>query len=310
MPPITTVRARVDRRRGRRRHRPHRPARDRHRRLRRASASRPPARWPARAPRSRSPCATPRAGDRTAADITATTGNADVHVAPPRPRRPGVVAAFVAGWSGPLHMLVNNAGVMALPELSSRPRAGSCSSPPTTSATSRSHSACTMRSPPPATRGSSSLSSRGAPALAGRLRRHALRAPPLRPVARLRAVEDRERAVRGRGDAPLGRRRHHRQRAAPGRDPAPTCSATSDAETARGARARAARGVCAARRSSRAPRPRCCVATSPALEGVGGRYFEDCNEARIVAANTTGRGAACARTRSIPTAARGCGRSR
>jgi NAD(P)-dependent dehydrogenase (short-subunit alcohol dehydrogenase family) len=29
----------------------------------------------------------------------------------------GEVAAFVDGWSGPLDLLINNAGVMAIPEL-------------------------------------------------------------------------------------------------------------------------------------------------------------------------------------------------
>ena len=34
---------------------------------------------------------------------------------------PASVAAFVRGWSGPLHILVNNAGVMALPKLTRTP---------------------------------------------------------------------------------------------------------------------------------------------------------------------------------------------
>jgi NAD(P)-dependent dehydrogenase (short-subunit alcohol dehydrogenase family) len=52
------------------------------------------------------------AGDRTAADITATTGNAAIHVARLDLADQGSVAAFVANWSGPLHILVNNAGVL------------------------------------------------------------------------------------------------------------------------------------------------------------------------------------------------------
>jgi NAD(P)-dependent dehydrogenase (short-subunit alcohol dehydrogenase family) len=56
------------------------------------------------------------AGDPTAADITATTGNADLHVGRLDLADQASVAAFLAGWSGPLHLLVNNAGVMALPE--------------------------------------------------------------------------------------------------------------------------------------------------------------------------------------------------
>jgi NAD(P)-dependent dehydrogenase (short-subunit alcohol dehydrogenase family) len=55
------------------------------------------------------------AGDATAADITATTGNADILVAPLDLADRASVAAFVANWSGPLHILVNNAGVMAAP---------------------------------------------------------------------------------------------------------------------------------------------------------------------------------------------------
>jgi NAD(P)-dependent dehydrogenase (short-subunit alcohol dehydrogenase family) len=61
------------------------------------------------------------AGQRTAADITASTGNSAV-----RARRLDLadqdsVAAFTAGWSGPLHLLINNAGVMALPDLQLTP---------------------------------------------------------------------------------------------------------------------------------------------------------------------------------------------
>jgi NAD(P)-dependent dehydrogenase (short-subunit alcohol dehydrogenase family) len=57
------------------------------------------------------------AGERTAADITATSGNARVMVAPLDLADRSSIAAFVAGWSGPLHLLVNNAGVMRLPDL-------------------------------------------------------------------------------------------------------------------------------------------------------------------------------------------------
>jgi NAD(P)-dependent dehydrogenase (short-subunit alcohol dehydrogenase family) len=61
------------------------------------------------------------AGDRTAADITATTGNADVHVGRLDLADQASVAAFVADWRGPLHRLINNAGVMALPDLQLTP---------------------------------------------------------------------------------------------------------------------------------------------------------------------------------------------
>src|SRR3954453_2547242 len=55
------------------------------------------------------------AGRQTAEDITGTTGNKAVLVAPLDLADRASVAAFVAGWDGPLHILVNNAGVMASP---------------------------------------------------------------------------------------------------------------------------------------------------------------------------------------------------
>ncbi|HEY1917533.1 MAG TPA: SDR family NAD(P)-dependent oxidoreductase [Streptosporangiaceae bacterium] len=55
------------------------------------------------------------AGQRTAEDITATTDNKQVHVAPLDLADQASVASFVAGWDGPVHILVNNAGVMASP---------------------------------------------------------------------------------------------------------------------------------------------------------------------------------------------------
>ncbi len=56
------------------------------------------------------------AGAQVAADIAATTGNRGVHVARLDLADRASIATFVAGWKGPLHVLVNNAGVMALPE--------------------------------------------------------------------------------------------------------------------------------------------------------------------------------------------------
>ncbi|BCJ34680.1 oxidoreductase [Actinocatenispora thailandica] len=55
------------------------------------------------------------AGERTAADITATTGNDAIRIGPLDLADRASVAAFVAGWQGPLDILVNNAGVMAAP---------------------------------------------------------------------------------------------------------------------------------------------------------------------------------------------------
>ena len=57
------------------------------------------------------------AGQRTAEDIIATTGNKEILVSPLDLADRASVASFVAAWDGQLHILVNNAGVMASPEL-------------------------------------------------------------------------------------------------------------------------------------------------------------------------------------------------
>jgi NAD(P)-dependent dehydrogenase (short-subunit alcohol dehydrogenase family) len=54
-------------------------------------------------------------GERTAVDIRATTGNPAVRVGRLDLANLDSVRAFVAAWDGPLHLLINNAGVMALP---------------------------------------------------------------------------------------------------------------------------------------------------------------------------------------------------
>ncbi|GAA1087926.1 MULTISPECIES: SDR family NAD(P)-dependent oxidoreductase [Streptomyces violaceusniger group] len=56
------------------------------------------------------------AGERVAKEITAATGNRAVRIAPLDLTDPASVTSFVAAWQGPLHILVNNAGVMACPE--------------------------------------------------------------------------------------------------------------------------------------------------------------------------------------------------
>jgi NAD(P)-dependent dehydrogenase (short-subunit alcohol dehydrogenase family) len=57
------------------------------------------------------------AGERVAADIRASTGHREVRVARLELVDRQSIDAFVALWRGPLHILVNNAGVMAIPEL-------------------------------------------------------------------------------------------------------------------------------------------------------------------------------------------------
>jgi NAD(P)-dependent dehydrogenase (short-subunit alcohol dehydrogenase family) len=63
----------------------------------------------------------PSSGDRVAAGIRERTGNSSVTVGAVDLSDPASVAAFVQTWSGPLDILVNNAGVMAVPELTMSP---------------------------------------------------------------------------------------------------------------------------------------------------------------------------------------------
>ena len=58
-----------------------------------------------------------RAGEETAREIGAGTANRLLRVAPLDLSDQRSVAAFVAAWDGPLHILVNNAGVSAIPEM-------------------------------------------------------------------------------------------------------------------------------------------------------------------------------------------------
>ena len=60
-----------------------------------------------------------RTGDaeKVAADIRSSTGNGEVAVRPLELTDFASIAAFVAAWDGPLDILVNNAGVMAIQEL-------------------------------------------------------------------------------------------------------------------------------------------------------------------------------------------------
>jgi NAD(P)-dependent dehydrogenase (short-subunit alcohol dehydrogenase family) len=55
-------------------------------------------------------------GREVAADIAKTTGNEQVEVGALELTDDASVDAFTGAWRGPLHILVNNAGVMALPE--------------------------------------------------------------------------------------------------------------------------------------------------------------------------------------------------
>jgi NAD(P)-dependent dehydrogenase (short-subunit alcohol dehydrogenase family) len=61
------------------------------------------------------------AGERTATQICESTGNDSVHVSELDLADPASVTGFARAWTGPLHILIDNAGVMALPELELTP---------------------------------------------------------------------------------------------------------------------------------------------------------------------------------------------
>ena len=114
--------------------RPERPQRRRDRRQQRDRVRGRARARRARAPTWSSPYATYRKGEAAAARI-----GGDVAGAPPRPRRPRLGARVRRRRAtGALDVLVNNAGVMALPAARGPPTASRCSSARTTSATSRS----------------------------------------------------------------------------------------------------------------------------------------------------------------------------
>jgi NAD(P)-dependent dehydrogenase (short-subunit alcohol dehydrogenase family) len=58
----------------------------------------------------------PQAGADIAAEISGSTGNPAVRAAQLELTNPQSIYRFVGNWRGPLHILVNNAGVMASPE--------------------------------------------------------------------------------------------------------------------------------------------------------------------------------------------------
>jgi NAD(P)-dependent dehydrogenase (short-subunit alcohol dehydrogenase family) len=232
------------------------------------------------------------AGAKTAADITVTTGNAAVEVRELDLADPESVVAFVAGWSEPLDLLINNAGVMALPDLRLTPAGWELQF-----ATNHlGHFALAVGlhdSLAAAAPGSRivSLSSRG----------H-LRSPVVfddvnfssRPYDRwlaygqsktanvLFAIE----ANRRWSDEGITTNAVH-----PGAIAATNLSRYLDSDYLEQLRTS---GVYRYKTIEQGAATSVLVATSPQLEGVGGRYFEDCNEAPVVEHPTqdTGSGVA------------------
>jgi NAD(P)-dependent dehydrogenase (short-subunit alcohol dehydrogenase family) len=220
------------------------------------------------------------AGDRTAADITATTGNAAVHVGRLDLADQASVAAFVANWSGPLHVLVNNAGVMALPDLQLTPEGWEMQF-----ATNHiGHFALALGLHDAlAAEGDArivSLSSRGhlrSPVIFEDLNFSSRQYDPWLAYGQsktanvLFAVE----ATRRWGGDGIAANAVH-----PGAIAETNLSRHMDPDVLADLRAS---GTFTYKTIEQGAATSVLVATSPQLEGVGGRYFENCNEAAVIA---------------------------
>jgi NAD(P)-dependent dehydrogenase (short-subunit alcohol dehydrogenase family) len=223
------------------------------------------------------------AGDRTAVDITATTDSAAVHVDRLDLADQASVAAFAANWSGPLHLLVNNAGVMALPELQLTPEGGELQF-----ATNHlGHFALAVRLHDAlAAAGDArivSLSSRGhmrSPVMFADINFTSRPYDPWLAYGQsktaniLFAVE----ATRRWTDDGITANAVH-----PGAIAATNLSRHMNAEDLANLRAS---GAFRFKTIDQGAATTVLVATSPQLEGIGGRYFEDCNEAPVLDPNT------------------------
>ena len=97
------------------------------------------------------------------------------------------------------------------------------------------------------------------------------------PIVRLRAVQDRERAVRGRATRRWADDGITANAVMPGRDHATDLQRHLDRRPGRRSSPEMPQDAAAGRRDL------VLVATSPLLDGIGGRYFEDCNESAPVA---------------------------
>ena len=216
------------------------------------------------------------AAERTAQDIRSTTGNPGVHVAHLDLMDRNSVERLAAEFTGPLHLLINNAGVMAVPELllsPARSRDAVRHQPsraflggPRTAASAARGSGCPGR----CNQLASPLE------LASAVRRHRLRSSAVGPGLGVRAVEDRERAVRSGS---------HRRWADDGIFTyALHPGAIADSRLSRhydptAQNALRSSGKYTFKTLQQGAATSVYVATAPELNGVGGRYFENIQQA-------------------------------
>ena len=235
----------------------------------------------------------PEAGAETAADISETTDNGEVRVGRLDLADPVSVSAFVAGWSGPLDLLINNAGVMAVPDLQLTPEGWELQF-----ATNHlGHFALTvgLRDALAEAAGGArivSLTSRGhlrSPVVFDDINFASRPYDPMLAYAQsktanvLFAVE----ANRRWSDAGINANAVH-----PGAIQETNLSRYLDPDYLAQLRGS---GVYQYKTTEQGAATSVLVATWPPLEGIGGRYFQDCNEAPVVDPTTaapTGAGVA------------------
>ena len=219
------------------------------------------------------------AGERTAADIAGSTGNRAVHIRRLDLADQASVTAFAADWTGPLHLLVNNAGVMALPELQLTPEGWELQF--ATNHLGHFALALGLRDALAAARHARivSLSSRGhqlSPVIFDDINFTSRPYGPWLAYGQsktaniLFAVEATRRWT---GDGITTNAVH------PGAIAATNLSRHVDPEELANLRSS---GRFRYKTIEQGAATSVLVATSPQLEGIGGRYFEDCNEALLV----------------------------
>ena len=233
------------------------------------------------------------AGDRTAADITSSTGNRGIQVGRLDLADPASVAEFVAIWSGPLDLLVNNAGVMALPDLELTPQGHEVQF--ATNHLGHFALAVGLHNALAAGEGGArvvSLSSRGhlrSPVVFEDIDFSSRPYDPWQAYGQsktanvLFAVEATRRWA---GDGITANAVH------PGAIAETNLSRHLSAEYLEKLRAT---GTYRYKTTEQGAATSTLVATSPQIEGIGGRYFEDCNEAAVLdpaAVETAGSGVA------------------
>lgn len=222
------------------------------------------------------------AGAETAASLAASTGNPNIRAVHLDLSVLASVSAFVADWHGPLHVLVNNAGVMALPELQHTPEGYELQF-----ATNHlGHFALALGLRP-------ALAAAGAARIVSVSSSAHLRSPVVfddihfarRPYQPILAYAQSKTAnmlfavaanARWQVDGITANALH------PGGIPTNLQRHTGGMKTPPERRKTPQQGAATS----------ALLATSPPLEGVGGRYFEDCNEALVASPGETTHGVA------------------